>query len=390
MSNNKLYDNEFTQEKLNNLLKAFSEFESNRKNDDVNYFDVTSYPHYENVVSNVLAFFFNTDEMHNMRDLWLRSLIEVYCDKKDNCSDVLKKVYSTIEIGRETNAQSKRIDLFIRTDDSIIIIENKIEAGDENNPYDIYHKKAIEEKEKYEIKNIIEILLSIDEREDKNSDKLGYHFVNIKYSEFFSKLRNNIGTYITDANEKWVIFMKEFINNITNIQEGYNMEIDKELQQQYVDNNNNIQHFLNVILNDYNEKADFFVELFKTIKEKDTRDILKSLKTDRLSHYLISGIGGIFIQLNDNIELGAYYDRENNPEKIKFGLRSTTTENVDCSNEIEIIVTKLRPECSNIGIDKSGWKYNVIREILFGDENYCNIEYVSKLFLDIVNALKSC
>ena len=42
------------------------------------FFDVTGFPHYENVISNILAFFFDTNEEHGFKDLWLKSLFECY------------------------------------------------------------------------------------------------------------------------------------------------------------------------------------------------------------------------------------------------------------------------------------------------------------------------
>ena len=42
------------------------------------FFDVAGFPHYENVLSNILAFFFYTNEEHNLKDLWIKSLFECY------------------------------------------------------------------------------------------------------------------------------------------------------------------------------------------------------------------------------------------------------------------------------------------------------------------------
>ena len=56
---------------LINLFK--SHHFSIKEEKETNIFDITGYPHYENVASNILKFFFDTNEVHGYRDLWLRS-----------------------------------------------------------------------------------------------------------------------------------------------------------------------------------------------------------------------------------------------------------------------------------------------------------------------------
>ena len=36
------------------------------------FMDISGYPHYENVVSNILSFYFDDSEEHGMKDLWFR------------------------------------------------------------------------------------------------------------------------------------------------------------------------------------------------------------------------------------------------------------------------------------------------------------------------------
>ena len=63
-----------------------------------------------------------------------------------------------------------------------------------------------------------------------------YHFVNITYKDLLKKVLGNVGSYISDADEKWLIYMNEFIKNIESLQEG-TMKINKEWQEFLNDNN---------------------------------------------------------------------------------------------------------------------------------------------------------
>ena len=63
--------------KLKNLLEKASLI-SDEPRRQKNYFEVAGFPHYENVASSILAFFFDTNEEHGLRDLWIRSLMECY------------------------------------------------------------------------------------------------------------------------------------------------------------------------------------------------------------------------------------------------------------------------------------------------------------------------
>jgi len=84
---------------------------------------VSGYPHYENVSSNILAFFFDPEEEHGLSDLLLQSLFKVIHQAQNTTSDN-KEVstlelpsFETVKIEREyTTDGKKRIDLVITGD----------------------------------------------------------------------------------------------------------------------------------------------------------------------------------------------------------------------------------------------------------------------------------
>jgi hypothetical protein len=101
-------------------LELLSEFESLPK--DVrseSIFDIAGYPHYENVASNILAFFLNPNNEHGLGQLILSSLLNLAAASETNQSNV--------QVSREVyTINGGRLDILIETDNQLIGIENKI------------------------------------------------------------------------------------------------------------------------------------------------------------------------------------------------------------------------------------------------------------------------
>src|SRR5205823_2033066 len=91
--------------------------------------ELAGYPHYENVVSNLLAFFLLPTGQHQMRNLMLGSLLK--------CLDIEAEL-SSVAVEREIATTSGRIDLLITSDTHVILIENKIYHHADNNPFADY------------------------------------------------------------------------------------------------------------------------------------------------------------------------------------------------------------------------------------------------------------
>ncbi|MCR5060538.1 MAG: PD-(D/E)XK nuclease family protein [Saccharofermentans sp.] len=236
-----------------------------------NFFEISRYPHYENVASSILAFYFDTNEEHGLGDLWLRSLIECY---QNNAPDKdLDDVYSlssfeTVANGilrEDVTPDRKRLDIIIPThNDFVVAIENKIFSG-VNNPFDLYSERI---NDQYEQSNKLEILLSLKTVTDASSkgiDKYGneYDFINITYKDLLLCVQKNIGSYLSNANEKWLIYMNEFIKNINSLQEG-NMEINKEWQSFLDENRTLISEYEKKMQDDQKAKS----KLINNLKDK--------------------------------------------------------------------------------------------------------------------------
>ena len=207
-----------SEEKFIKLMEEYKEIFSETK--EKTFLDISGYPHYELVCSNILYFFFDTTEEHGLGDLFLSSLLNC---AQTNFISKGKHITEYIETEYRTNNEN-RIDILIESDRYAIGIENKIRSGTGNNDF-LDYQNAIEEYAVETGKEAIYILLTImDEQEITESNK----FVNVTYENFFHHIKENLGKYIDSANAKWILFLKDFISTIESEMEGTDLEKYKE------------------------------------------------------------------------------------------------------------------------------------------------------------------
>ena len=91
------------------------------------FMEISGYPHYENVCSNILAFYFNPKEEHKLNDIMLTALLDVAKEKNVKADTNINA--SNINVFREfTTENGNRIDIVMQSDEIVIGIENKIMA----------------------------------------------------------------------------------------------------------------------------------------------------------------------------------------------------------------------------------------------------------------------
>jgi len=107
------------------------------------FLGISKQPHYENVWSNIYAFFFDTKADHNLKDLFLKSLVELivkYTGKKFHLN-LLFEIYREYP----TN-NGGSIDILLANEKEAIIIENKVFHNLNNDLQDYWD--SIEQVEK--------------------------------------------------------------------------------------------------------------------------------------------------------------------------------------------------------------------------------------------------
>ena len=140
--------------------------ESTDKNDEETFIDIIRKPYDELVFSNMIAYYFENDkELFKKFYKYLKSIINNGTIKEDELT-----INETYEISREYKVDNGRIDILIRTDDSLFIIENKIKSDINGKQYDPYTGEYSDQLIKY--------------YEHFNSDETNEDFKNLKQYYF--------------------------------------------------------------------------------------------------------------------------------------------------------------------------------------------------------------
>ena len=205
------------------------------------YLDICRYPgnRFEEICSRILAFFFQPTKEHGLNDLFLQSLFDLI--SKEN---TLRIVNNQIVVDTEVFTEDgKKINILISGSDFIIGIENKIGAS-LYNPLSSYRKLINQKANQNDIDdNIFRIVLSVkkitDQHEIKKMKENG--FIRVYYSEFFEMIKKNIGEYFSQANQKYVTIMYDFIQTIENM----NGKFDNKMFRFFTENKDSIEEMIN-------------------------------------------------------------------------------------------------------------------------------------------------
>lgn len=203
---------------LTSFVAKLPEVPTRRKN----FIEIAGYPSWENVNSNILAFYFDEKEEHAFKRLFLISLIELI-KKKDEAVD-LSLYEGSFKIAREFMANDqKRIDLLITSNGAeteeeyehtptessswAIIIENKIYASLYNDLKLYWDSIQADHK--------IGVVLSprpVKLAKKHRSEEC--YFLSITHAELIAQVQKNLQNFFLDADDRHLLLLKEFIANI--------------------------------------------------------------------------------------------------------------------------------------------------------------------------------
>lgn len=127
----------------------------NQKNNEIldatgarfNIFKVCGVNHYENTHSAIIKEFLNPKGSHGLKHLFLQAFIEIL--DKDFTLESFNVEKANVKTERSTS--EGRIDIFIEDDNNVIIIENKIYAGDQKEQLKRYDNFAKNYTKNYQI-----------------------------------------------------------------------------------------------------------------------------------------------------------------------------------------------------------------------------------------------
>ncbi|SYZ78158.1 PD-(D/E)XK nuclease family protein [Trichococcus shcherbakoviae] len=175
------------------------------------FLDISGFPHYENVCSNILQFFFQTNEAHGMGDLFIQAILKILGENISNTiivNDVFRE---------QPTPSGKRLDIVITTDDYVVGIENKIYAVLTNDlaDYSSYLQSILTGRK---LKRIVLSLYPI-------ATYSG--FVNITYKELFKSVDSLMGNYWQGSNRKFMDYLNDFMQNIRRLEGAPSMNSDE-------------------------------------------------------------------------------------------------------------------------------------------------------------------
>lgn len=219
-----------------------------------NLIEISGYPSWENVNSNLLTFYFNETESHGFGKLFINSLLDLLTDHLSELNINKDIFFTPFKVERERN----RIDILItgyEEDENnsenykwAILIENKIHAGLYNDL-----KKYWKSMDKPELKIGVALTLK-----GVAPDKLTFtykgeniKFVNIYHSALIESIKSNLPEYFQQSDDRHLLFLKEYIMNIeshyTNAERDAQFEEKLKDYQKYVGKIHEFEKFKKVL-----------------------------------------------------------------------------------------------------------------------------------------------
>lgn len=237
-----------------NAIQAFKKLpftKTHRKS----FIEIMGLSHLENVSSKTLAFFMDTKEEHNFKDLVINALFSVM-------GESFPYQIHTENIVLEKKTELGRIDLWVETDEHILVIENKIHHHANNNPFPDYVSHAHANNPKN--KKIIFILLVI-----KEPELTPENYIVMTHFELSKYILKEFGQRSLQADQYYLAYLIDYISAI----EKFNPHSEySKMQMDIVNFYRNNREILESI-QDENNKASVY-----QYYEQKVREIVELLK----------------------------------------------------------------------------------------------------------------
>ncbi|WP_199137508.1 PD-(D/E)XK nuclease family protein [Pedobacter sp. ASV12] len=284
------------------------------------YLELCKYPgsRFEEICSRLLSFYFNPNNEHGFNDLFLEALLELIAPEQE-----IGYESRLIEVIPELNSDGKRLDILIKSPDMVIGIENKIYAN-VYNPLDAYSRQIA----LYHKTNIFKVILTVRAITDASEKRFiqENNFVIISYIDFFNVVKQRIGRYISQANQKYLLFLYDFIQTIENMTgDPYN---NNKLSNFFANNSEKIENLIRL----YNQ----YTQRILTVQKDRIAAILQKIKliTNDKDWWAWEGWDlGIHSEhiapRKPKIGIEASYEQANNNPLAKFRIYFTTWKTKD-------------------------------------------------------------
>lgn len=357
-------------ESYNDLIREFDKLPKTVI--ESTYLELCKYPghRFEDICSRLLCFYFDPTNEHGFHDLFLKSLLQVI--PKD--SEVSYK-NNQIEVINELNSEGKRLDILIKSPDMIIGIENKILAS-VYNPLDIYSKQV----DLYGKINVFKIVLSVKKITKSEERKFiaDNNFIIVSYTDFITKIKQNIGNYISQGSQKYLAFIYDFIQTIENM--TGNTYDNNELSHFFSSNTEKIENLID-LYNKYQQR----VLKIQTDRISELELLIKSRTDNKWWVYDKWDLGYNSFNLNTNkpkIGLESSYEHFNNNPLGRFRIYITTWDIKDFVPYEDALI-KLFP---NNFLDKTrGNRVFLHMDVIDGDDENLILEKLTEYYNLLLN-----
>ncbi|OEY92980.1 hypothetical protein BJD20_06475 [Acinetobacter proteolyticus] len=225
-------------QKYENLLLKAQQYKKPER--EMTIFDTALNNHHENPITELLAFFLNPNEKHQLGDSFYQGFMTALKQFEQ---------YQDFEFGefkqlstQQVTDQGKFIDLWVETDNALIIVEVKV-YHHQNNPFKEYeawaNKKIEYQNRQDQEKRLISIVLC------PNGKCSIANWLGLSYTQLTTSIRQHVSQYAFNQNlNKWAVFARDFLLHL----ESFNhlLDIDMSRLNFVVDNMYKIQELIDL------------------------------------------------------------------------------------------------------------------------------------------------
>ena len=315
-------------QKYENLLLKAQKYKIPER--EATFFDFALRKYHENPTTELLSFFLDPNEVHGLDDTFYRGLVETI-QTEFRPHDFGN--FQDLAIEQVTN-DNKRIDLWLETDTSLIIIEAKIDHQ-QINPVKSYQSWA-KEKTKSTNKDIIKLVLNVDGQSDfKDWSAISFNTLAMHVRHFLAKQS------LINPFNKWFILAREFLLHLENYNEI--VETDMDIVNFVIGQYNDIQKLFELreqanqeIKNHILNHLHFSFEglTFKVIQEQRYKKDCKGWR------FVKEGVNAnsdivlyVHYEQNPMVEVWLCFDTENKEKSIAGKISSKLKRSKDKFNE---------------------------------------------------------
>lgn len=216
-----------------NLINRFKDFPVIERKPS--FLEIAGFPSRETVWRNLFAFFFDPNECHGLKDLFLRSFFDAIGKTGQSTGD-----FDSMTVSTECQTSNdKYLDLLIRCNEFAIGIEMKVNA-DLYNDLEAYGK-LVKPKRPDKVKRPDDehkVVLSVRPCPARNG------FTNLLYPDLIAAIQGNLGDYILGADPKYTSFLIDFLTHVTSFIGGNAMDVDPKQLQFLKDNHETVKRLI--------------------------------------------------------------------------------------------------------------------------------------------------